>query len=73
MNIGEANAVNVVLRTLLGLPEVTTHEHPSADRVGEAAEMLARKANKALHAGLTEVEVRQAWTDRRAQVWEARR
>lgn len=54
MNIGEANAVNVILRTLLD----EAGPFDVDDRLVEAAVLLATNANKALGAGLTGHEVR---------------
>jgi hypothetical protein len=47
MNITEANAVNVLMHALLG-------ETDDMEAVGGAGMYLAERANKVLHAGLTE-------------------
>lgn len=60
MNITEANDTNTVLRYLLGLPNLTG-DVPTDDQAQDAAERLAEKAAKALHAGLRPVDVAQAW------------
>lgn len=60
MNITDANAANVVLRYLLGAPNING-DLPADDQAREAAELLADKANKALGAGLTKENVTALW------------
>lgn len=50
LNIGEANAVNVLLRALVSVSDVWA-DVPA--EIVQAAELLADGANKVLHAGLT--------------------
>lgn len=52
MNIGEANAVNVVVHALAGLPNAHTGELPTAEQQQDAVDLLLRGAYKALSAGL---------------------
>lgn len=60
MNVGEATAVNTVLRYLLDLPQ-PMGSVPAAADVRSAAIRLAERANKTLAAGLGSEDVAQAW------------
>jgi hypothetical protein len=55
MNIGEANAVNDVLRFVLD------DTNDSEGRLQQACELLAEKANKTLGAGIRPEDVRAAF------------
>lgn len=57
MNISEANAVNVVARTLSGLPNWEGRT-PTVDEAQSAIDLLLRNAHKALSAGLRPGEAR---------------
>lgn len=60
MNITEANAANVVLRQLVHREREASGSSP--ENVIEAAALLADRANKALHAGMTGAQVRERLT-----------
>ena len=61
MNIGEANAVNDVLRALLGQPYAEHLDHDGqVSRLTQSATYLASQAHKALAAGLTAERLRPA-------------
>lgn len=70
MNISEANDVNTVLRWLTGdLPHVDERNLldeadlvlQQDDDARRAAQRLADRAHKTLHAGMTPADVEQAW------------
>lgn len=52
MNVGEANAVNTVVRALTRTPHPYTRELPTAEEQQAAVDVLLRGAYKALSAGL---------------------
>lgn len=53
MNIGEANAVNVLLSYVVSHNDCEAHDEETMEKVLDAGMLLAEKANKALHAGYT--------------------
>lgn len=63
MNISEANAVNHLLRYVMDYHGRDDLSPATSGGAREAAILLAGKANKALHAGLTGDEVRLNWRD----------
>lgn len=62
MNIGEADAVNHLLRYVMDRPGLDGTP-PTSGGAREAAILLAGKARKALGAGVTPDEVRKHWRD----------
>lgn len=60
MTIGEATAVNVVLRRMIDTRQRATGDRAVPEGVVEAAALLADKAYKALSAGLDGKRVREA-------------
>lgn len=67
MNISEANAVNIVLNHALGLTSATG-EVPPTELARKQAAWLADRANATLKAGLTGVQVHNAWPEEDAEV-----
>lgn len=63
LTVGEANAVNVLLRHVIGQRDPALAEWPDEhyEALGRAAVLLAEKAHKALFAGLTPDQVRAAF------------
>lgn len=59
MNIAEANATSLLLSWITGRGAVT------AEQARTAAEHLAARSTKALHAGITPEHVRANWPDDR--------
>lgn len=69
MNNGEANAINVVCRHVLGQPAYkyggSFDSAPvTDDQLRSALEVLARAANKHLQAGFSDARVRELWDAR---------
>jgi hypothetical protein len=64
MNVTEANAANLLLRYVLGLPSLNQCGDGAtqfSNDAGEAVLLLAERARKALGAGLNLDDVRDAW------------
>jgi hypothetical protein len=64
MNVTEANATNLLLRYVLGLPSLNQCGDGATqfnNDAGEAVLLLAERARKALGAGLNLDDVRDAW------------
>lgn len=73
MNVGEANDLNTLLRYVLGIRrdhEVDVDDQEFCDDAEDAAARLAERANKALNAGLKEVDVRDAWQNLELGPWD---